>query len=114
MLLLTGAAVVSLSFTSQALSAGRESILRELANPFATLRYSRYTVNPFGLPELSVSSRFRITQPTEPSAPTAPSAPLITELDDAPELTPLASSSPRPPFRPRVRSPFRPPPRPGL
>ena len=112
-LALIGVAVVSLSFASEAAAAGRESILRELANPFASSRYSRYTVNPFGLPQLSTGSPFQIAQSTSTATETTPT-PLVTEIDETPDLTPLASTSTRPPFRPRVRSPFRPPPRPGL
>lgn len=115
MLMLMGVAALSLSFASEAAAAGRESILRELANPFATSRYSLYTTNPFGLPELTSTTVFETAESTVSEADsTTTETPLVIEVAETPDLTPLSSTSTRPPFRPRVRSPFRPPPRPGF
>lgn len=127
---LAGAMVVSLFIADNANAAGRESILARLNSPFGTLSYSRFRVNPYGLPALQASNPFTVEEPAAVSVPipviavegvdqTAPETaaePAATTEESAGELvfTPLSAGSPRPPYRPRVRSPFRPPPRPSF
>jgi len=99
------AALATMALATQADAAGRVSrfaTLDALANPFAVSDYSRLSSSTFGLPVFEPI----VDEPAASTAPVLMTQPVAIE--------PAASMATRPPFRPRVRSPFRPPPRPGF
>lgn len=126
-LTLSVAMIVSLSMTSDADAAGRRSIFARLSSPFGTLQSSRFTATPFGLPSYAAAADNPFA--AEASAPVVAQPLIAVEgvdqtpaavetvesfSDESSVFTPLSSTSGRTPYRPRVRSPFRPPPRPSF
>lgn len=104
-LVLAGAVMLSLGLAEDASAAGRVSrfaALQQLSSPFDTLDMSSYSASSFGLPVFDDET----TETTDPVNVTAPASAEL-ELVATPSLI-------RTPYRPRVRSPFRPPPRPSL
>lgn len=121
--------VASAASVEAADRSGRPTVARRFFNPFSVTTSTRLTANPFGLPAIaetpvfaeSVAASSAAAQPkaVEAVAPTvtaeesaaSAATSVVDESLDSIEFTPMAMTS-RPPFRPRVRSAFRPPPRP--
>lgn len=104
-LILAGAALLSFGLAEEAAAAGRVSrfaAMRQLSSPFDTLDMSSYSSSSFGLPVFNNES-INTSSPVNVTAPAS--------AEPEPVATP---SLIRTPYRPRVRSPFRPPPRPSL
>lgn len=103
-LLLAAASVLSLGAAKEASAAGRVSrfaAMQRLGSPFDTLDFSSFSSSAFGLPVFDNGAPVTAASNYTPPA--------------SAELSPVVVSSPvRTPYRPRVRSPFRPPPRPSL
>lgn len=117
-LIVLGVATVVVAATVDASAAGRVSrfaALERLNNPFGTLSVSQLSSDRFGLPlflQLEEEEAGLLPDTITPSA-TAGEETAVADLGDI-EITPLSGTVVRPPYRPRVRSPFRPPPRPSL
>ncbi|MEO0530430.1 MAG: hypothetical protein AAF266_07595 [Planctomycetota bacterium] len=118
---------------NDATAAGRVSRFanfERLSNPFGVLSASRLSADRFGFPlvlQPEVDEAVEVTLPivaevesSEPAtAEVAPDEPASEQTAPIVDLgsfntTIMSSTMTRPPFRPRVRSPFRPPPRPIL